>query len=114
MFDTNYDATDDDDETEKPTFTVQPTSSSLFSIDETNDITPKETRNKYAWSVNDKHYKSSSFGKKNIAEWIDDELQSGDGKTRNGCLQNWSKQGLENEDTPGDESGNSDSELLAT
>ena len=100
---------DDDDDIDKPTFTVQPHSLNPLT---TEDINAEKLSNKYSWTVRDKSHKASSMGNKNIAEWIDEQIKPLDGAKRGRNSQNWSTEGQESDAITGQDSGDSDTELL--
>ena len=111
-FENHYDSLDDDDEdddVDKPTFTVQPHSRNPLT---TEDINAEKLSNKYSWTVRDKSHKASSMGNKNIAEWIDEQIKPLDGAKRGRNSQNWSTEGQESDAITGQDSGDSDTELL--
>ena len=111
-FENHYDSLDDDDEdddVDKPTFTVQPHSRNPLT---TEDINAEKLSNKYSWTVRDKSHKASSIGNKNIAEWIDEQIKPLDGAKRGRNSQNWSTEGQESDAITGQDSEDSDTELL--
>ena len=112
-FENHYDSLDDDDDddddVDKLTFTVQPHSRNPLT---TEDINAEKLSNKYSWTVRDKSHKASSMGNKNIAEWIDKQIKPLDGAKRGRNSQNWSTDGQESDAITGQDSGDSDTELL--
>ena len=52
------------------------------------------------------------MGNKNIAEWIDEQIKPLDGAKRGRNSQNWSNEGQESDVITGQDSEDSDTELL--
>ena len=104
-FEKNGETSDeDDDDVEKPTFTVQPMSNNPL-------ITPNEEtsekRNKYTWSATNT---SSTVGSKNIAEWLDEQVRPLGGQKNNHV---WNNAAMDSEAAAAAEfTEDSDSELL--